>query len=162
MRCPAVAIAAVLIITTCLFSGPDAGGQAASPGSVSTGPKLQAELLKTIDASHARAGDAVTARTVTPLEFDGAKVPPGAVVKGHIAEAQPNRLVLVFDGIDVEKNTPLSVGLSLRAVMMPRAVMASQPHGSNTQLSPRAEAGGGSTGAVPGTPTGRGDMLRSP
>jgi len=34
---------------------------------------LQAELLKTIEASHAKVGDEITARTATPLEIAGLK-----------------------------------------------------------------------------------------
>ena len=104
------------------------------------GPKLQAELLKMIDASHARVGDEVTARTVTPLEFNGSKFPAGAVVKGHVAEAAPNRLLLLFDSIVVKKNAPVALGLSLRAAMMPKSA------GQSAQISPRAEGAGGSNG----------------
>jgi hypothetical protein len=122
------------------------------------GPKLQAELLKTIDASHARVGDEVTARTITPLEFNGSKFPAGAVVKGHVAEAAPNRLLLVFDSIVVKKSAPVGLGLSLRAAMMPKAAAQS------AQISPRAEGAGGSNGVDQAlqTPRGRGEMLRSP
>jgi len=128
----------------------------------SSGPRLQAELLKTIDASHARVGDAVTARTVTPLEFDEVKFPAGATVKGHIVEAEPMRLLLAFDRIEVHKSTTVSVGLSLRAVMMPHPLLAPQSQSTDAQISPRAEAGSRGTGVGRGTQTRRGDMLRSP
>src|SRR5690349_8821264 len=72
-------------------------------------PKLQAELLKTIDASHAKAGDEVTAKTITPLNFAGTKFAPGAIVKGHVTEAASDHLSLVFDSITVKKNST-SVG----------------------------------------------------
>lgn len=123
-----------------------------------TGPRLQAELLKRIDASHARVGDEVTARTVMPLEFNGSKFPAGAVVRGHVAEAAPNRLILLFDCIVVKKSLPVVLGLSLRAAMMPRSA------GQSAQISPRAEAGEGNNGVDQElqTPRGRGDMLRSP
>lgn len=133
--------------------------QTPTPAAVApTGPKLQAELLKTIDASHARVGDEVTARTITPLEFNGAKFAPGAVVKGHVAEAAPNRLSLVFDSIVVKKSAPVPLALSLRAAMMPK------PAAQSAQISPRAEGAAGSNGVdqVTQTPRGRGDMLRSP
>ena len=88
------------LVTLALSSSICAWGQASpSPASASTGPKLQAELLKTIDASHARVGDEVTARTITPLEFNRSKFPPGAVVKGHVAQASPDRMLLMLDSI---------------------------------------------------------------
>ena len=120
------------------------GQTSPSSPAASTGPKLQAELLKTIDASRARAGDEVTARTITPLAFNGSKFPAGAVVKGHVAEATPVRLLLVFDSIVTKKNAPVPLGLSLRAAMMPKST------GQSAQISPHAEGAG------------RGDMLRSP
>jgi hypothetical protein len=134
------------------------GQTSPSSPATSTGPKLQAELLKTLDASRARVGDEVTARTITPLEFNGSKFPVGAVVKGHVAEAAPDRLLLVFDSIVVKKSAPVALGLSLRAAMMPRSAAQS------AQISPHAE-GGGARGGVDQAlqnPGGRGDMLRSP
>ena len=148
----AIAILALSLVTC-------AWGQA-QPAAAATpaGPRLQAELLKTIDASHARLGDEVTARTITPLEFSGSKFPADAVVKGHVAEASPNRLVLVFDSIVVKKSAPVVLALSLRAAMMPKSA------GQSPQLSPRAEGAGGSNGVDQAlqTPRGRGEMLRSP
>jgi hypothetical protein len=129
-------------------------GPTAAPAAPAA-PKLQAELLKTIDAGHTKAGDEVTAKTITPLDFAGTKFAPGAIVKGHVTDAAPDHLSLVFDSITVKKNsTP--VGLSLRAVMM--------PHAQGTPISPRAETGGNNTGIDVATtqPRGRGDMLRSP
>ena len=65
----------------------------------------------------------MTARTVMPLEFDEVKFPPGAMIKGHVVQAEPMRLLLVFDSIEVNQSTPLSVGLTLRAVMMPHPLL---------------------------------------
>jgi hypothetical protein len=147
------------LVTLALSSSICAWGQASpSPAAASTGPKLQAELLKTIDASHARVGDEVIARTITPIEFNRSKFPAGAVVKGHVAEAAPDRLLLVFDSIMTKKNAPVALGLSLRAAMMPKSAAQS------SQISPRAEAGGVSGGVDQAlqNPGGRGDMLRSP
>ena len=52
----------------------------------------------------------MTARTVTPLEIDAVKFPSGAMVKGHVAKAEPKLLQLVFDSIEVDKTAPLPVG----------------------------------------------------
>lgn len=117
--------------TSCVW-----GQTSPTPAAAPTGPKLQAELLKTLDASHTRVGDEVTARTITPLEFNGSKVPAGAVVKGHVAEAAPDRLLLVFDSIVVKKSASVALGLSLRAAMMPNSAAQS------AQISPHAEGGG--------------------
>ena len=150
----------ILAIVALSLPAPCARGQAVpAGGGAPAAPRLQAELLKTIDASHAKAGDEVTARTVTPLEFDGAKFPAGSTVIGHVKEADPGRLLLVFDHLAVKKNASAAVGLSLRAVVMPQA----QPS-IGQQMSPRAEAGGPGSAENPAVQTGqgRGDLLRSP
>jgi hypothetical protein len=79
-------------------------------------------------------------------------------VRGHVAEAAPNRLLLVFDSIAVKKSTSVALGLSLRAAMMPGQTAQS------TQISPRAEGAGASGGVDQSIqiPRGRGEMLRSP
>jgi hypothetical protein len=56
---------------------------------------------------HARVGDPVTARTVTPLEIDAVKFPSGTMVRGHVTKAEPMLLLLVFDSIEVDKTAPL-------------------------------------------------------
>lgn len=145
------------ILIGCILQ-PFSVAQTPAASNPSSAPRLQAELLKTIDAAHARVGDEVTARAITPLEFNGSKFPAGAVVKGHVAEAAPNRILLVFDSIVVKKNAPVALGLSLRAAMMPKAA------GQSAQISPHAEAGGvnGGVDQALQNPGGRGDMLRSP
>jgi hypothetical protein len=134
-----VSIALLMVIGICFL-------QAQSPAPVSPTITMQAELLKTIDAGHTKAGDEVTARTVTPLEIGGEKFPVGATVVGHVTKAEPNILILVFDQIVVKKNSPVPISLSLRAVMMPHG---GSP-GMGERISPTAEALGG------------GGLLRSP
>ena len=138
----------------CTFSSAQAG-----PASAASGPRLQAELIRTIDASRAKAGDEVIARTITALEIGGKKFAPGATVRGHVVAAEPDRLLLVFDQISDKKNAAVPLGLSLRAVMMPHA--GAPASNSGGPVSPRAEAAGGNTGVDQG-PVNRGDMLRSP
>jgi len=159
-----VATVLLLSVPALLVLDSRASGQTSPQPSATTGSShLQAELLKTLDAAHVRPGDEITARTVMPLEFEAAKFPAGAVLKGHVQEAQPNRLLLVFDRVEVKKNNAVPLGLSLRAVMMPHAGSAS---GSNPSsgVSPSADAGGGNRGVdqAAQNPNGRGDMLRSP
>ena len=107
---------------------------------------LQAELLKSVDASHAKVGDEITARTAMSLEIGGQKFPVGSTVIGRVTEIGPNQLGIVFDRIVVKKNPPIPVGLSLRAVMMPHGAPAS----TGEEISPSANSGPG------------GGLLRSP
>ena len=130
-----------LAVTACLMLSLHAQMPAAADPTVT----LQAELLKPIDASHVKAGDEVSARTVSPLDFGGMKFPVGATVVGHVTRAEPNLVILVFDQIAV-KHSATALSLSLRAVMMPQG--ASQAMGE--RMSPSAEA------------LGSGGLLRSP
>lgn len=161
---PLISIEALLFVV--LFVGLDfsARGQTSPPATPTTsGPHLQAELVKTLAADHVRPGDEITARTVMPLEFEGTKFPAGTLLKGHVAEVQATRLLLVFDRAEAKKNTAVPLGLSLRAVMMPHAGSANPPN-TSSEVSPSANAGGANRGVDQATqnPNGRGDMLRSP
>ena len=135
-------------------------GSLAQTAATTTGtlPTLQAQLLKTIDASRTKAGDELQAKTYTPFEFGSAKVPVGSIVIGHVTEAAPGKLVLVFDRIAINKSPPVAAGLSLRAVMMQTGAQS-----TGDQISPRAMGGGRSTGIDPNpaTPARGSDMLRS-
>jgi hypothetical protein len=161
MRIFCVQLAALVLALAVI---PTARSQSAPPTDGSKALTLQAELLKTIDASHVKKGDEVSAKTDTALEVEGAKFSPGAIVLGHVVEAAPDRLVLAFDHIALKKETPLPLGLSLRAVMMPHGATPQPNFQSNDQISPRAQGDTHGTGVDPATqyPGGRGDMLRSP
>lgn len=51
---------------------------ARAPAATATGPRLQAELLKPIDANQAKVGDEVMLKTVQPLESSTARnIRPG-------------------------------------------------------------------------------------
>jgi hypothetical protein len=121
-----------------------------APGQIQPAPAksitLQAELLKAIDAGHAKAGDEVKARTATALEINAMKFPVGSVAIGHVTRADQNLLIVVFDQIAVKKDPPVSLSLSLRAVMMPHG----PPSSMSQEISPTAETAG------------RGGLLRSP
>ena len=154
------AVGAVFVVTVVLFAFRASGQTLPTGGGVSTALTVQADLLKAIDASHARVADEVTARTGAPLDLGGAKFPVGSTVFGHVTEAEPSRLVLVLDHIAVKKNAPVPATFSLRAVMMPH----SPPQSTGDQISPRAEGGDRVAGLDPATvrsPTSS-DMLRSP
>jgi hypothetical protein len=74
------------IITALLF----VWAQPLLPAQSQTPPQptvtLQAELLKTIEANHAKVGDEITARTATAIEIIWIKCPVGALVLGHITK----------------------------------------------------------------------------
>ena len=128
MRIRSLLITAVLVYLIAAVPASQAQTQVPAQPTVT----LQAELLKTIEASHAKVGDEITARTATPLEIAGLKV--GAIVTGRVTKADQNLLVLAFDQIAVKKDPPVRLGLSLRAVMMPQGPTHSQ------QISPSAES----------------------
>jgi len=72
---------------------------------------LQAELLKTIKAKTAKAGDPVRARAVIAI-------PEGTILEGEVRAADTNSLSISFDQAELSgKKTPLS--LSIRAALMP-------------------------------------------
>lgn len=146
-----------LAVTLCIAAVCGAAGQTAP--TTGTLPTLQAQLIKAVEASHVKVGDEVQAKTYTPFEFGSAKIPVGSIVIGHVTEAAPDRLVLLFDGIAIAKGVPVAAGLSLRAVMMQSGAQS-----TGDQISPRAMGGGRSTGIDPNpaTPARGSDMLRSP
>ncbi len=154
-----VAVCIPAVVSLVLAACGASGQTAPTSGGASATLTVQAELLKTVDASHVKVGDEIIARTDTSLELAGAKFPTGSTLLGHITEAEPSKLALVFDHIAVKKNAPVPATFSLRAVMMPH----SPPQSAGEQMSPRAEGSGG-TGVDQAlqTPRGRGDMLRSP
>jgi len=80
---------------------------------------IQAELLKTIKAKNAKAGDPVKARAVAAVVLPGGvTIPEGAILLGEVRAADPNSLSITFLQVEVKgKQTPLS--LSIRAAMMP-------------------------------------------
>ena len=80
---------------------------------------IQAELLKTIKAKSAKAGDPVKARAVAAVLLPGGlAIPEGATLLGEVRSADPNSLSISFEQVELKgKKTPLS--LSIRAAMMP-------------------------------------------
>lgn len=80
---------------------------------------LQAELLKSIKAKNAKAGDPVRARAVNAVTLPGGvKISEGTVLVGEVRAADPNSLSISFEQMEVKgAKTPLA--LSIRAAMMP-------------------------------------------
>jgi hypothetical protein len=80
---------------------------------------IQAELLKTIKAKSAKAGDVVKARTVNAVILPGGvTLPEGTILLGGVRAASPASLAISFEQAELAgKKTP--VNLSIRAAMMP-------------------------------------------
>jgi hypothetical protein len=80
---------------------------------------IQAELLKTVKAKSAQAGDPVKARVVAGVVLPGGvTIPEGAVLFGEVRAADPNSVSISFEQVEIKGNkTPLS--LSIRAAMLP-------------------------------------------
>jgi|SRR5579862_445078 len=80
---------------------------------------IQAELLKTLKAKSAKAGDPVKARAINAVSLPGGvRISGGAVLLGEVRSADPNSLGISFDQVEISgKTTPLA--LSIRAAMMP-------------------------------------------
>jgi hypothetical protein len=133
-------VVCTFVVGNLVLSAPGASGKTVpAGGGASAALTVQAELLKTIDASHVKVGDEIIARTHTSLELAGAKFPVGSTVLAHVTEAEPSKLALVFDHIAMKKNAPVAAAFSLRAVMMAH----SPPQSAGEQMSPRAEGSGG-------------------
>jgi hypothetical protein len=80
---------------------------------------VQAELVKTIKAKSAKAGDPVKARAVSAVLLPGGvAIPEGTILLGEVKAADMNSLSISFDQAELNgKKTPLS--LSIRAALMP-------------------------------------------
>jgi hypothetical protein len=80
---------------------------------------VQAELLKTVKAKNAKAGDPVKARVVAAVALPGGvTIAEGTILVGEVRAADPNSLSISFEQAEVKgKKMPLS--LSVRAAMMP-------------------------------------------
>src|SRR5580658_71475 len=80
---------------------------------------IQAELLKTIKAKNAKAGDPVKARAVNAVVLPGGvAISEGAILLGEVRTADANSVSISFEQAELGgKKTPLS--LSIRAAMMP-------------------------------------------
>ena len=71
---------------------------------------IQAELLKTIKAKSAKAGDPVKARAVAAVLLPGGlAIPEGATLLGEVRSADPNSLSISFEQVELKgKKTPLA------------------------------------------------------
>jgi hypothetical protein len=108
------AILAIIATALIAFTQP-VQGQEAKPEIIQMA-NLLANFEKTIDAKKAKAGDAFTAKTVTPATLnDGTAVPVGSVLEGHIDSATPSEhhsdstMVLTIDKLHLKDGKDIKV-----------------------------------------------------
>ena len=115
-------------------------GQAAPKPAPQT---VQAELNTTIKAKTTKPGDAISARTVTPLILaPGQVIPVGSTLRGHVRQVEfasekphASLLAISFEQAEIAKGHVLPLNLTVEAVMMPSAA-ASQNNGMQKLASP--------------------------
>jgi hypothetical protein len=117
--------ASVILGGSLFFSAPQEGMGKAFPSSTA----IPVVFTQSIDASKAKVGDAVTAKTIQIVSLpDGSKLPKGATVLGHVTAAhafsfdptpyaaqQPSFLSVQFDRV-VLKGATIPVSVSVRAM----------------------------------------------
>ena len=124
---------------------------------------LQVELVKTIKAKKAKAGDVVKARAVQALVLaGGVTIPQGSTIVGEVRSVDEKSIAISFDQAEI-KGTTVPVKLSIRGAMMPGAAPmreggSSAPVASSTPASQpmhgAAQATGNRTAAAVPVPAG--------
>src|SRR5215467_8587586 len=155
------------------------GKSQASSASLAAGTLVNAELDKSLDSKKAKAGDAVTARTIEAVKEDGKVVlPKGSKLTGHVTRASArgkgdsdSTLGLQFDRVESKDGQAMAVHLSLQAMAAaPGAAPiggddlqgmgsagASAPMGGTNRGGVGAPVGGAASGAASTVPRTRGD-----
>ena len=122
------------------------------PGNAQAASVISIALSKSLDAKKLKVGDPVEARTTAVLSANGATIPRGSLVKGHITQAsarskggEQSALGIVFDSIVPKSGQPMPLKASIQAV------------GASPVLSPMLQSDseapiGGNPGS-PGSPT---------
>src|SRR5919206_4483585 len=84
---------------------------------------VQVELLTSIKTKKAKVGDAVKAKTVTPMVIEhGTVIPVGSIVLGHVRAAQADSpdthasfVTLAFDQVNAQHGKSLPLKLAVLA-----------------------------------------------
>lgn len=95
-----------------------------SPGAI-----IRVELVKSIDAKKAKAGDEVAAKTIDDFLGDNKEMvaPRGLKVVGHVAEVSPregdsvSKLGLAFDKIVMKDGTDVPIKVAVQAIGVPQS-----------------------------------------
>lgn len=119
------------------------------------GTNLRVELVKTIDAKKAQAGDPVLVKTVDEL-LAGKQVvsPRGTKIFGHIVSVTPHKgdmsstLEIAFDKIELSAENQVPMKAVIQALSKPVEMANPGGYGAGEP------AGGGSMGAPMGSPAG--------
>lgn len=108
-------------------------------------PTVQIELTHNIQARNAKAGDVVSARTVTALILpDQVVIPEGSKVIGHVTQASSGMasgnaaIAIEFDKFELKKQQTLRADFSIRSgAMYQRAAQPAAPDDESAELEPR-------------------------
>lgn len=101
-----------------LFCSAFAAAQSGSaPATLAAQTTLPIIFIKTVDANHAKPGDAVSARTLRAVRLaDGREVKAGAQVLGHVSETQP----FVFDRTPYAKQVQAVLAIQFDSLATPQ------------------------------------------
>jgi hypothetical protein len=141
------------------------GTESATPSSAAANPAISAiemspvkgELVSKLDSKTAKTGDSVVVQTKAPAKTaDGAEIPKGSKLIGHVIGAQPSgagensQVVLLFDHIELKGGQSMSVHSQIQSIAPGEGASSS---GSALSGSP---AGGPSNQSANGTNSGNG------
>lgn len=93
---------------------------------------VQAELLTTIKAKKAKAGDPVKARVVESATVNGVEVAYDAMLLGEVRSADANSIAISFGQVDF-KGKRTALNLEIRAAMMPGGDTSNTARKENAQ-----------------------------
>ncbi len=159
------------LILIVMFATSMCFGQGEAPASKTVGHgAFPAKLIKSLDSSKLKDGEAVEAETVGSFKLpDGTLVPKGSKLAGHVVATQArskgdakSELTVVFDKLNVANGKQLSIKGSVQAVFPPAEEAAPQMAGKASGAagggySPGSAGGGygaGSVGTVTDAKTG--------
>jgi hypothetical protein len=137
-------------------------GQASASAFAQTAPAavghgaFPAKVIKTLDSSKLKEGDAVEVETAGSFKLpDGTLVPKGSKLNGHVTAAKArskgdadSQLTVAFDNLAITNGKTLTIKGAVQAVFPPKEEAAPMMAGKAS-----GAAGGGYTGATVGTVT---------
>jgi hypothetical protein len=146
---------------------PSPANNAAATPKIAPGSVIPVQLVKTVDAKKAKAGDQVEARVTQDMETGSGEilVPKDTRVIGHVTEAQARKkedkesqMTIAFDHAMMKDGKDLSLPMSIQAIIAPQTPNAGDNDSATAQPSP---TGAGAPSAS-GRPSGMGNGAGSP
>jgi len=117
-----ILLAAAVLAATSAPAARRLHAQQASVGAPLAKEAVLAALTSKVDTKKSKAGDAVTAKTLNPLQLtDGTTLPPGTKLVGKVTQVQPKSsgtatVGIVFTEVDKKGGAPMPVHGLLAAV----------------------------------------------